>query len=243
MRFLRALSIGVITAVVGVFLAIFASDYLTRLYHVSDMEGQRSMAVIFLFAPLGLVVGFLIGVIAALRTRWSGLVGFIKTQGLSILIMIAIAAAVSGILWLGADKPPKIDGKELVLEFELKIPPTIQIPEELNDYTIRASLYADNKENRYADIDLKSIRKQDSYVIVSGTVALMSHSANRSLFASIGNEPSASQFIDLRNLPAAPRKENETWSEWTPATQRADLSPVPEPERIAARYRVRPIDS
>jgi len=177
MRFLRAFSIGVITAVVGMFLAIFASDYLTRLYHVSDMEGQRGMAVIFLFAPLGLVVGFLIGVISALRTRWSGVVGFIKTQGLSIVIVIviAIAAAVSGLLWLGADKPPKIDGKELVLEFELKIPPAIQIPEELNDYTIRASLY-DNKDNRHASIDLKSIRKQDSYVVVSGTAGLMSHS-------------------------------------------------------------------
>jgi MFS family permease len=242
MLFLRAFAIGVITAVVGMFLAIFASDYLTRLYHVSDMEGQRGMAVIFLFAPLGLIVGFVIGVIAALRTRWSGVLGFIKTQGLSILIVIAIAAAVSGLLWVGADKPPKIDGKEVVLEFELKIPPTIQIPEELNDYTIRGSLYVDNKENRYVSIDLKSMTKQDGYVTVSGTVALMSHSANRSLFASIGNEPGGSQFIDLKTLPAAPRKENETWSDWTLATQRADLTPVPEPERIAVRYRVRPVD-
>ena len=243
MRFLRAFAIGVITAVVGMFLAIFASDYLTRLYHVSDMEGQRGMAVIFLFAPLGLVVGFIIGVIAALRTRWSGVVGFLKTQGLSILIMIAIGGAVSGLLWLGANKPPKIDGKELVLEFELKIPPAIQIPEEVNDYTIRASLYANNKDNRYASIDLKSITKQDGYVIVSGTAALMSHSANRSLLALIGNEPGASQFIDLKTLPAAPRKENEIWSDWTLATQRADLTPVPETERIAVRYRVRPVDS
>jgi MFS family permease len=242
MRFLRAFAIGVITAVVGMFLAIFASDYLTRIYHVSDMEGQRGMAVIFLFAPLGFVVGFVIGAIAALRTRWSGVVGFIKTQGLSILIIIAIGGAVSGLLWLGADKPPKIDGKELVLEFELKIPPAIQIPEELNDYTIRASLYANNRDNRYASIDLKSITKQDSYIIVSGTAALMSHSANRSLLASIGNEPGASQFIDLKTLPGAPRKENETWSDWTLATQRADLTPVPEPERIAVRYRVRPVD-
>ena len=240
MRFLRAFAIGVITAVVGMFLAIFASDYLTRLYHVSDMEGQRGMAVIFLFAPLGLIAGFLIGVIAALRTRWAGFVGFIKTQGLSILIVIATGGAVSGVLWLGADKPPKIGGKELMLEFELKIPLAIQIPAELNDDTIRASLYVDNRENRHASIDLKSMTKQDSYLIVSGTVELMSHSANRSLFASIGNEAGASQFIDLRNLPAAPRKENETWSDWTPATQRADLSPVPEPERIAVRYRVRP---
>jgi MFS family permease len=243
MRFLRAFAIGGITAAVGMFLAIFASDYLTRLYHVPDMEGQRGMAVIFLFAPLGLVVGFVIGVIAALRTRWSGVVGFIKTQGLSIVIIIAIAAAVSGLLWLGADKPPKINGKELVLEFELKIPPAIQIPAELNDDTIRASLYANNRDNRHASIDLKSMTKQDGYVIASGTVALMSHSANRSLLASIGNEPGGSQFIDLKTLPAAPRKENETWSDWTLATQRADLTPVPEPERIAVRYRVRPIDN
>jgi MFS family permease len=243
MRYLRAFAIGGITAVVGMFLAIFASDYLTRLYRVSDMEGQRGMAVIFLFAPLGLVIGFVIGVIAALRTRWSGFVGFIKTQGLSILIVIATAVAVSGLLWLGADKPPKIDGKELVLEFELKIPPAIQIPEELNDYTIRASLYADNKDNRYASIDLKSMTKQDGYVVIAGTTALMSHSANRSLFASIGNEPGGSQFIDLRTLPAAPRKENETWSDWILATQRADLTPVPEPERIAVRYRVRSVDN
>jgi hypothetical protein len=243
MRFLRAFAIGVITAVLGMFLAIFASDYLTGLYHVSDMEGQRGMTVIFLFAPIGLIVGFAIGIISALSTRWSGVVGFIKTQGLSILIVIAIAAAVSGLLWLGADKPPEIDGKELVLEFELKIPPAIQIPAELKDDTIRASLYANNKDNRHAGIDLKSMTKQDGYVIVSGTAALMSHSANRSLFASIGNEPGGSQFIDLKTLPAAPRKENEIWSDWTLATQRGDLTPVPESERIAVRYRVRPVDN
>jgi len=242
MRFLRAFAIGVITAVAGMFLAIFVSDYLTRLYHVSNMEGQRGMAVIFLFAPLGLIVGFAIGLIVALRTRMSDFIGFIKAQGLSILITIVLAAAVSAFLWLGADKPPKIDGKELVLEFELKIPPVIQLPVELNDYTVRASLYANNKENRYANIDLKSITKQDGYVTIQGTAALMSHSRNRSLLASIGNGPSASQFIDLRELPPAPRKENETWSDWSFATQRADLTPIPDPERIAVRYRVRPVE-
>lgn len=111
-----------------------------------------------------------------------------------------------------------------------------------SDY-LRASLYANNRDTRYASIDLKSIRMQDSYVIVSGTAPLMSHSANRSLLASIGNEPDASQFIDLKTLPAAPRNENETWSDWSLATQRVDLTPVPELERIAVRYRVRSVDN
>src|SRR6266705_93810 len=206
MRFLRAFAIGLITAVVGMFLAVFASDYLTKLYHVSDMEGQRGMTVLFLFAPVGIIAGFVVGLITALRTRWPGFIGFVKTQGLSLLITIAIAAAVSGLVWLGADKPPKI--------------------------------YASNRDNRVAILDFKSMARPDGYVIIPGTAELMSHSADRELLASMGNETGASQFIHL-NLPAAPRKEDETWSQWILATQRADLSPVPEPERIAVRYRVR----
>ncbi len=61
--------------------------------------------------------------------------------------------------------------------------------------------------------------------MVPGHVPLLTHSKTRSLLASIGNEPVASQFIELR-IPPAPRKDDETWSDWIFATQRADLSPV-----------------
>jgi hypothetical protein len=53
--------------------------------------------------------------------------------------------------------------------------------------------------------------------------------------------PAGSQFIELK-ISSAPPRQDETWSEWILATQRADLSPVPEPERFAARYRVRTAD-
>ena len=238
MRFLRAFAIALITAVVGMFLAVFASDYLTRLYHVSDMEGQRGMTVIFLFAPLGIIVGFLIGLITALRTRWPGFIGFLKTQALSILVTIALATVVSGLCWVAADKPPKIDGNNLTLDFELKIPAAIRVPSESTPNDIYASLYASNRDNRSAILDFKSIARPGGYVIIPGTAELMSHSPDRELLASMGNETGASQFIHL-NLPAAPRKEDEMWSQWILATQRADLSPVPESERMAVRYRVR----
>ena len=242
MRFLRAFAVGLITAVAGMFLAVFASDYLTKLYHVSNMEGQRGMTVIFLFAPLGIIAGFLMGLITALHTRWPGFIGFLKTQGLSLLITTAIAAAVFGLVWLGADKPPHINRKNVVLEFELKIPGTIPIPTELNEDSIRASLYANNRDNRYAQIDIPSLKKANGFAIVSGTAMLMSHSANRSLLAHVGNEPRASQFIDLKGLPAGPRKESETWSDWIIATQYADLTPVPPEQRMSIRYRVRMVE-
>src|SRR5438552_11342903 len=164
MRFLRAFAIALITAVVGMFPAVFASDYLTRLYHVSDMEGQRGMTAIFLFAPLGIIVGFLIGLITALRTRWPGFIGFLKTQALSILVTIALATVVSGLCWVAADKPPKIDGNNLALDFELKIPPTIRVPSESTPNNIYASLYASNRDNRSTILDFKSIARPDGYL-------------------------------------------------------------------------------
>ena len=69
----------------------------------------------------------------------------------------------------------------------------------------------------------------------------MTHSSNRSLLASVGNEPTGSQFFDVK-IPSSPRKEDEQWSDWTVATQRADLTPVPVAERFSIRYRVRELD-
>src|SRR6266705_1332922 len=48
MRFLRAFFIGLFTALVGCVLSFFVGDYLTKLLHVPEMEGQRGMTIIFL---------------------------------------------------------------------------------------------------------------------------------------------------------------------------------------------------
>ena len=66
-----------------------------------------------------------------------------------------------------------------------------------------------------------------------------SQTFNRDLLVSIESEGGASQFIKL-NLRAKPTKEDEEWSDWMTARERADLSPVPEGERIAVRYRAQP---
>lgn len=146
MRVLRASLIALFTAFVGCLLAFFLGDYLSRLAHMSNMEGGRGMFVVFVCAPLGILAGLVIG-----------------------------------------------------------------------------------------------ITKDPEHATVPGHVLLLTHSKTRSVLASIGNEPVASQFIELR-IPPAPRKEDEAWSDWIFATQRADLNPVSEPERMALRYRVRPVN-
>jgi hypothetical protein len=241
MRFLRAFFIALFTAVVGCILAFFVGDYLTRLAHVSEIEGQRGMMVVFLCAPLGILAGLVIGVIASILVRRQGPAGFLIAQAWSLLIVCGVAGLLGGVPYVLSDKPPRIDGKQLELQFELRAPATFQIPDQPDGYSIRVSLYTDNEQSRFAFIDWSGITRDAEHLTIPGNVPLLTHSKTRSLLASIGNEPAGSQFIELK-IPPAPTSENETWSDWILATQRADLSPVPEPERFAARYRVRMVD-
>jgi hypothetical protein len=241
MRVLRALFIALFTAFVGGLVAVFVGDYLTRLAHVPEMEGQRGMTVFFLCVPLGIFAGLIVGIISSILVRRQGLAGFLFAQGWSVLIVCGLAGLLAGVPYLLSDKPPRIDGKRLELQFELRAPATFKIPDQPDGYSIRVSLYTDNRQSRFALIDWNAINKDPEHISIPGNVPLLTHSKSRSLLASIGNEPVASQFIELQ-IPPAPRKEDEAWSDWIFATQRADLSPVSEPERMALRYRVQPID-
>ena len=242
MRVLRALFVALLTAFVGCVLAFFVGDYLTRLAHVPEMEGQRGMTIFFLCVPVGILAGLIIGTISAIAVRRQGLAGFLVAQGWALLIVCGLAGLLGGVPYLLSDKPPKIDGKRLKLEFELRAPAMFKIPDRPDGYSIRACLYTDNQQDRYAFIDWQAIAKDSEHATIPGHVPLLTHSKSRSLLASIGNEPVASQFIELK-IPPTPRKQDEGWSDWIFATQRADLSPVPENERMSLRYRVRPVNN
>src|SRR5438046_10124347 len=153
MRALRVIVISFLTAITGAVLSVVASLYLTELYHVSDFECGRGMLIFFALAPLGLIVGFIIGLIVALRSRGTGFGGFAKAQGIALGIAISLAAIVSGILYLAADHPPKLDGKSLALEFELKIQPTLKLATKQGMQNFHAGLYANDRDNRYAILD------------------------------------------------------------------------------------------
>jgi MFS family permease len=239
MRALRVILAAFLTAIAGAVLSVVASVYLTELYRVSDFEGGRGMLIFFALAPLGFIVGFIIGLVVALRSRGSGFSGFAKAQGIVFGVVIGLAAVVSGILYLAADHPPKLDGKSLALEFERKIPSALKVPAQPSEQTLHASLYANNRDNRYAELDYDKIVSRDGYVFIPGKASLLSQTFNRDLFVSIEGEGGAGQFVKLK-LRAKPRKEDEAWSDWTMATERTDLTSVPEAERIAVRYRVQP---
>ena len=240
MRFLRAFFVALLTAIVGCVLAFFVGDYLTKLGHMSNMEGGRGMFVVFACAPLGILTGLVIGIISSVLVRPQGAAGFFIAQGWSLLIVCALAGLLVGVPYLLSDKPPRIGGKGLSLEFELRVPQQFSIPDTPSGDSIRVSLYTGNRETTYAFIDWASIKRAPEGAIIPGRVQLLDHNPARSLFAVVGNDPMAGQFITLK-LPSNPRPEDEQWSDWIRATQHANLGPVPEAAQFSARYRVRPV--
>lgn len=237
MRAVRAIGTGLLTGVAGCGIACLAGDYITQLLHVSNFEGGRGYMVVFLCAPIGILLGLIIGVIASLVIKRAGFVGFLIAEGWALLISCVLAIVITGLVYIGADKPPTIDGKPLTLDFELRIPAAIHLPEP-NDHSITASLYTDDKDNRFAELDFNRMEKNNDFVVIPGTIALMTHSSSRSLLASVDPEFAKTQLFNL-NLPARPTKENSAWSDWVPATQYVDLKPVPDSQRLQMRYRVR----
>src|SRR5262245_60158771 len=235
MRVLRASFIALFTAFVGCLVALFVGDYLSRLAHMYNMEGGRGMFVVFVCAPLGIFAGLVVGIVSSILVRWQGVGGFLVAQGWSLLIICGFAGLLAGVPYALSDKPPAIDGRQLELQFDLRAPATFKIPDQPDGYSIRVSLYTDNQQSQYDFIDWNAITREAEHATVPGHVPLLTHSKSRSVLASIGNEAVASQFIELK-IPLEPRKEDEGWSDWTFATQRADLSPVSEPERMALRY-------
>jgi hypothetical protein len=241
MRVLRALLIALLTAFVGCLLAFFVGDYLTRLAHMSNMEGGRGMFVVFVCAPVGILLGLVVGIISSILVKRQDLAGFLVALGWSLLMVCGLGGLLVGVPYLLSDKPQTMDGKRVELQFEFRAPSTFKIPDQPDGYSIRVSLYTDNRQTEYAFIDWSAIIRGAEHTTVPGHVRLLRHSKSRALLVSIGNEPVGSQFIELR-IPPAPRKEDETWSDWIFATQRADLSPVSEPERMALRYRIRTVN-
>ena len=230
-----------ITAFIAGILALPVGDYLTRLAHVPEMEGQRGMMVFFFCLPIGIIAGSIIGFVSSFLISRKGAGGFFVAQGWALLVTLAIAILLGGVPYALSDRPPRVDGKRVELQFELRTPPNVEIPKQPDGSSIRVSLYLNDRHSDFAFVDWSSISREADHTTISGRVPIETHSQNRALLAAVGNEAIASQFFALK-LPPQPTKEDEAWSDWIFATHRADLSKVPEPERFALRYRVQPTE-
>lgn len=236
-QWLRVLAIAIPTSVIGAVLTLMVSDFTTKSLGVNDYSGRRLMLVWCYYTPFGGALGALAGVICALRaaTRAMKFGATVRTATL----FTTAAVAVGGVaLYLATDKPPSVDGKPLVLEFEVRVPATVLLPEPVTDTNFYPSLRETIDADWYAVIDPSRVVKNDADTIVPGRARLRSSRATqRSLLLAFGNAGARWQRIYLP-LPGRPAVQ-DSWSDWIAATEDFHGYAIPQPEKMALRYRVR----
>ena len=226
-----ALLNGIVTALVTAPVA----DALMGMHGVSDFEGERGMALVFLFIPAGFFGGALLGLVGARLMHASEWAQFGKAAGLSLALSQVTLFGVAGLDVLSVPRPPKLEGQRLALEIEVYVPLARITPRSREPGQIRLSLDAGDEDNRYAELDQSEFREEGGMLVVPAVAQLNSVSSRR--IVSFHIEEHTWLAFDL-TLPAKPSADDFAWTQPAPmreARRAGEASPASD---VLLRYRV-----
>jgi hypothetical protein len=235
-----SIAVAVLSGALGLLAGGLVMVACVRWYRISSFEGASGYAV-GAVALLGALLGVILGLVTSRMLTGAGPTGFFKGVGVSWGLILALAAIATAIAWSLADIPPTIDGKELLLDVEIKLPVDVtQSPAQgqgesslaLGSVVNHVQRASERGELRVADARLDTGRW-----VVPGSVHVFTMRGLRSLDIQLNGEPS---FGFIIALPARPGREFTDWSEWGPRP------PAPNPPwpdtKPCYRFRVTPIE-
>ncbi|MEI9863515.1 MAG: hypothetical protein WDN00_02965 [Limisphaerales bacterium] len=201
------------------------------------MRGGSGYAVVFA-ALGGGIAGLIIGLVAARLVAAGVSPGFLKGLGYAWGAILVLSVVVVTICWALADIPPTIDGQELTLEVELRLPvgetnPAITGESYLDLNSIQNHRQRNSWRGELRPADAKLV---DGRWTIPGSVFLYTGRGERALGISLDGK---SQTGFLVPLPARPGKEFEQWSDWLPRFMAKDR-PWPD-TKMSYRFRVQKI--
>jgi hypothetical protein len=236
MNWIQSLFIAVLTGGLGLFAAGFVGAAYVNWYRVSSFEGLSGYVMAGI-ALLGGLVGLIVaGVIYRLVA--AGVVqGFFAALGWSCGIVLSLAGVSALILWLLADIPPKIDGQNLELQVEIKLPvgETNSPADATGEATLTLGSVVNHVQRKSEDGELKirEARLEQGRWIIPGSVPIFTTRGLRSIDAKIGGKSVGGFIIPL---PARPGKQFEQWSDWMPRQYKGN---TPWPETMSSyRFRI-----
>lgn len=207
-------------------------------FRISSFEGKSGYFVVGL-ALLGLVLGVVIGIVVplvlgVLRPPAGAGTAFAGACG----VVVGLAGVAAVVCRAVADVPPTLDGRELMLEVEIRLPADEQLPDaataEDSFVSLGSVVRGQLRNTERGLLGLDAARAEGGRVVVPGEVFVYTSRGARALQVHLAGRFRGAFFLPL---PAYPRREFEDWSDWLPYTQ-ADGAPWPESE-VSYRFRVR----
>lgn len=237
MSWLISLGTGLITATLGGVTMGFLADRWTVWFRVSNFEGAAGFFVLFniLFGAVG---GLAIGVICARHAIHGNEINFLR--GLLVATAwVGVLGGVLGVVSYGiADHPPRLEGRTLLLDLEIRTPPR-PLGEENSE--LKPMVYLENAQGRttsYAAVDSQPARQEEGGWILPASLPLKSSSSPRTVRVYWPDGPNVTVPVPL---PPKPTRSHFGWSDWlSPASvdcRKDSVEPGADGE-VQLRYRV-----
>jgi hypothetical protein len=225
-------------AIAGFFVTAGIGSLWADWYRVPNANGGAAYAIVF-FALVGGVVGAIVAYVASRSAMVDGTVAFGRGIAYAGAAIGAVALVAIAVLWIGADFPPRLDGRELVVEVEIRTPP-MQPALERGGVRPGVMLHGTRGRSAYGSnhADSTKVREDGDRRIVVTRVPLRTSQRDKTLSVTWSPELSFNLPVDLPRKPAKPDFE---WSEWRDATNVVTSGGWTAPgsdTRFQGRYRV-----
>lgn len=233
-----ALLVGFLTSIAGAALCLPVALWGMEIHHASHFEGSSDFGVVFIWMPLAAIIGFVTGFIVSFCTRRHGLAGFLLRQTMALLAIAAVVALGGVLTYALADhpQPPKIDGKRLALQVELRVPRQGTTVEQLQATGFSARMDAEQDYKPRSALRWIEAVVTDDFVTVPMDVQLNSRTTTREIAVWDRHETWHTFRVKAAASPTAP---DEEWSEWIVSKTAAGHLKPGMMEECQARYRVR----
>lgn len=210
MTWLHSVATGLITAIFGAIAMVFLADRWSEWYRVGSYSGKNDIYV-SLIAFLGFAAAFLIGLSCSRYVVTEDDAHFTRGLGLAFVCLAGLMIRLTASSYLLADKTPKVDGRTLDLDVEIRTPPVTPLLEQTgltpevsiqkNPHSVSSSLLLSREAAQ---------RTNGTYLLVF-KIPLESSSSTRIFnvywFGDLG------LFYRL-SLPAQPSRDDFEWTDW-----------------------------
>jgi hypothetical protein len=214
MKWFPSILVGIVAAPLAAIIVGTAADSWAGWLRVSSREGAAGYWVVMmalLAALIALIVGISIarGWLLATPNFWSAL-------GTTLGITTAIALAITGLVWLAADHPPRIDGRRLELAAEVRFPAGTTVDSLREKPPYLSIIRVDSRDSRGSgNLDFDAAHAGDGGQLIVPSKFDLYTSARRKILQ-LGATGGQSVIFPMPLKPQ-PGREDLEWTAWLPA--------------------------
>jgi hypothetical protein len=238
MSWLASFLVAVLSSATAVVVGGVVASACVDWFRIPGREGASGYFVVIIALLSGLG-GFLVSFVLSRFTGGPGSAGFFKGLGISAGSMVGLGLVAAGIAWLLADIPPTIDGHELDLVVEVRLPKGAPLPVSENG---RPFLVLESRDgaggparaSESGILDVRQAREQDGCWVIPGSVFIFTTRGHRMLTVVLDEKQATGFEVPF---PGHPDARYAQWSGWLPSGN--DGKPWPE-TLMSYRFRIQP---